>query len=145
MSYTATHPLVVRVANQFNLRSDLLAAQILVESSGDPYAFRFESEYFDRYIRDHASAKGYAFGPLAACSFGLLQILLETAIEHGFTDRPEQLFDPRVGLTFGAKYLSHCLNASAGNYHLALARYNGAGTRASAYADKVFSLAHVTA
>lgn len=139
--YTRSSPLVVQVASMYGLRTDLLGAQILVESSGDPFAFRYEPEFFDRYIKDHASAQGYRYGPLAACSFGLLQILLETALEIGFDDRPERLFDPRVGLNWGAKYLQRCLEATGNDYRKALARYNGAGTRADAYAMKVFALA----
>ncbi len=145
MIYTAASTLVMQVAVNYGFRADLLAAQIQIESSGDPFAFRYEKAFFDRYIHNHASAQGYKFGPLAACSFGLLQILLETAIEQGFTDRPERLFDPRTGLTWGAKYLQTCLAASDGDYRKALARYNGAGKLATVYADKVFAQADTTA
>ena len=132
----------MRVATQYNLRNDLLAAQIQVESGGDPFAFRYEHAFFERYIKDHASAQGYRFGPLAACSFGLLQILLETALELGFADRPETLFDQRVGLSWGAQYLQKCLLGAGGDYRVALERYNGAGQAATAYADKVLAIAH---
>lgn len=140
-AYTRSSPLVVQVASMYGLRTDLLAAQIMAESSGDPFAFRYEHEFFERYIKDHASAQGYRFGPLAACSFGLLQILLETALELGFDDRPERLFDPRTGLSWGAKYLQRCLEATGNDYRKGLARYNGAGARADAYALNVFAIA----
>lgn len=141
IAYTKSSPVVIQVASLYGLRTDLLAAQIIVESGGDPFAFRYEPEFFDRYIKDHASAQGYKYGPLAACSFGLLQILLETALEIGFDDRPERLFDPRVGLNWGAKYLRRCLDAMNQDYRKALARYNGAGVRADAYAMNVFAIA----
>lgn len=141
MIYSRSDPLVVQVASMYGLRTDLLAAQIHAESSGDPFAFRHEPEFFDRYIRNKPQTAGYRFGPLAACSYGLLQILLETAVEMGFTDRPELLFEPRVGLTWGAKYLRRCLDATGDDYRKALARYNGAGARADAYAAKVFTIA----
>ena len=63
------------------------------------------------------------------------------ALEHGFDDRPERLFDPRVGLTWGAKYLKHCLEVMGQDYRRALAKYNGSGARAEAYAARVFTIA----
>jgi hypothetical protein len=138
--YQPDHPIVDRVALQFQLDPELLSAQIFVESSGDPFAFRFEPAYFDRYVRDRPLVAGFKYGPLAACSFGLLQILLETAIEHGFEDQPQRLFDPMIGMTFGAKYLRHCLDLTGQDYRKALAKYNGSGTAAMAYATKVFSV-----
>lgn len=130
--------LVLTVANSYNLPFDLLQGQMLVESSGDPFAFRYEHDFFVTYIRGNAHAAGARFGPLAACSFGLLQILLETACELGFADRPERLFEPQVGLAFGAKYVRQCIDRSNGDLRLGLARYNGSGAAALAYADRVF-------
>ena len=141
MIYTSSTPLVLHVSGTYGLRADLLAAQIHVESSGNPFAFRYEKDYFERYIHDHATAKGYSYGPLAACSYGLLQILLETALEMGFGGKPQELFDPMIGLSWGAKYLQHCLLKTGNDYPRALARYNGSGARADAYAGKVFATA----
>ncbi len=141
MTYPPTDPLVVQVASVYGLRTDLLSAQIVAESAGQPDAFRWEPEFYDRYIHGKPHVAGARFGPLAACSYGLLQILLETALEHGFEGRPEDLFVPRVGLNWGAKYLAACLAVTGGDYRKALGRYNGAGVRADAYAAKVFALA----
>lgn len=140
VTYSVSHPLILQVSELYDLRPDLLAAQVYAESAGDPWAFRYEHEYFERYVKDRPTVAGYKYGPLAACSFGLMQVLLETALEHGFDGQPQQLFDERVGLTFGAKYLRYCLNATGGEYRRALARYNGSGARADAYATKVFTL-----
>jgi len=133
--------LIQTVANSYTLPYDLLRSQVFVESSFDPQAFRHEPDFFDRYIRHHPEAKGYAYGQLAACSFGLLQILLETALEIGYDDRPERLFDPRVGLVWGAKYMQTRLQKSGGDYHAALASYNGTGPVALDYADRIYALA----
>jgi soluble lytic murein transglycosylase-like protein len=67
--------------------------------------------------------------------------MLETALELGFDGRPEDLFVPRVGLSWGAKYLRRCLNITEDDYRRALARYNGAGQMAEAYATRVFTIA----
>ncbi len=140
MIYTATHALVVQVSSVYGLRPDLLSAQIQVESSGDPFAFRHEPDYYDRYLRERPTALGFQYGPLAACSYGLMQILFETALELGFDLPPWHLFDPRVGMTWGAKYMQQCLIRTQNDYRRALARYNGSGARADAYATRVFAL-----
>lgn len=138
--YTPSHPLVATVSATYGLRADLLSAQIMAESSGDQFAFRYERDFFERYIEHKPSAMGFRYGPLAACSYGLLQVLLETALEFGFDGQPQALFEPLVGLSFGAKYLKHWLQLAGGDYRVALAKYNGSGGRAAAYATRVFAL-----
>jgi soluble lytic murein transglycosylase-like protein len=120
--------LVQQVALQYGLPIDLLTAQIQIESGGDPNAFRYEHDFFTRYIVGNADAKAAKFGPLAACSYGMLQILLEVAYELGFDGRPEDLFEPRVGLAWGSKKMKALWDASGGGgstYRVALAAYNG--------------------
>lgn len=135
--------LVDQIARVYRLPTYLLAAQIQVESGGDPNAFRYEPAYFEKYIFER-DVKGARYGPLAACSYGLLQILLETALEIGFTDKPEMLFVPRIGLSWGAKYLRLLWDNVGGQpetYRKALVRYNGRGAAAEAYADRVYAVA----
>jgi soluble lytic murein transglycosylase-like protein len=118
--------LIQIVANQCRVPSDILYAQILVESNGDPYAFRYEDQFFESYIRRNPDAKGFKYGPIAACSFGLLQIVLETAMENGFDGNPWDLFIPRVGLTWGARHLGRLFHDWADeDIDRALAAYNG--------------------
>lgn len=144
---TLDEGLIVQIAAAEQVPTAWLRAQILVESSGDPFAFRYEDGFFDRYIRDSSAAKAARFGPLAACSYGLLQIMLETAYEIGFTGRPEDLFVPRIGLTWGARKMRGLWLWAGGldsDYDQALAAYNG-GTvhnatvpfRNQAYVDRV--------
>lgn len=136
--------LVPFIASRYQLSPDLLTAQILVESGGDPFAFRYERDYFQRYIRTNDHALAQKFGPLAACSYGPLQIMLETAYEIGFTGTPQDLFEPAIGLEWGAKYLASLLTWANGDYHKAWCAYNGGkGAVASlpypnqVYADKI--------
>lgn len=134
-------------AAKYQLSPELLAAQVLVESSGQPDAFRFEPAFYKTYVKGNANAKAARFGPLAACSYGPLQILLETAVEIGFTGYPEELFNPAVGLDWGAKYLASLLAWAKGDYAKAWCAYNG-GKGAAAkppypnqiYADKVLAM-----
>lgn len=142
---TLNRSLIRQVALTCRVPSEILEAQVLVESNGDPYAFRFEPAFFDAYIRENLQAKGHRYGPIAACSFGLLQIVLEVALEDGFTGQPWDLFVPRIGLTWGAKHLSGLLHGWAeGDIDRALAAYNGGKLgnhtrpfRNQAYVDRV--------
>ena len=140
--------LLHQVANAYHLPFNVLQAQMIAESNGDPWAFRYEPAYFLRYIFEHPEAKAYKYGPLAACSFGLLQILLETAMEIGFDGQPHELFNVRVGLSWGAKYLRQCWDHVGGQdstLKQALARYNGIGSKADRYADLIYRAAGMDA
>lgn len=116
---------VTTAATKYALSPELLAAQVLVESSGQPDAFRFEPAFYKTYVKGNANAKAGRFGPLAACSYGPLQILLETAVEIGFVGEPEELFIPEIGMTWGAKYLASLLTWAGGEYNKAWSAYNG--------------------
>ena len=127
MGQTMHLEVVESVAQEFDVRGDILYAQVLQESNADTFAFRYEKPYFERYIRGRKNTRAalYGFGPLAACSYGLLQIMLETALEMGFTGTPEKLFVPSIGLTWGVRYFRRLLDKYGGDYERALAAYNG--------------------
>lgn len=112
-------------AAKYALSPELLVAQVLVESSGQADAFRYEDAFYRKYIKGNANAKAARFGPLAACSYGPLQIMLETAYELGFDGAPEELFIPEIGMNWGAKYLASLLAWSKGEYEKAWSAFNG--------------------
>lgn len=136
--------LIRQVSTTYGIRYTTLEAMVLVESSGDPFAFRYEPAFYQHYIKDNPTAKARQYGPLAACSYGLLQIMLEVAYEEGYTERPEGLFVPRIGLAFGAKHFAGLLRWADGDEDRALAAYNGGKGatsvtpyRTQAYVDRV--------
>lgn len=139
---TTPHDDTIRLTcGVYGLPFDLVQTQVLHESSGKADAFRFESAFYEKYIQHNLTAKGFSFGPLAACSYGLMQVLLETALEDGFTGDPQLLFIPRVGLNAGCKHLRKLWDALGGTpetYRQALARYNGTGDAATQYADAIY-------
>lgn len=169
MTYTATHPLVVEMAAHFDLRVDLLVAQIQIESGGDSDAWNPEPRY--RYLWDVRTQQPFRtltaaelnsetppsdFHALAGdpdqewwaqqASWGLLQVIGGTAREQGFTGPYlGSLLTPRIGLLYGCQYLRWCLNRNHDDYRRALARFNGTGQQADAYASKVFALRDRTA
>lgn len=94
---------IAEAAARISWPADLLEAQVRVESGGDPFALRVEPAFFNQYLRNTPKLGPYA--TLAACSFGLCQILLQTALEDGYGGRPETLFDPVVNLSVSARHL----------------------------------------
>lgn len=160
--------LIISTAGAYALRSDVLLAQVNVESSGNPWAWNPEPHY--RYLWNVHTRKPFRqltqaerdgeaapadFPCLAGdadqewwaqqASWGLLQILGAVAREYGYSEPfLTRLCDPVIGLAFGAKYLKACLHYEGGDYRRALARYNGGAipnAAAKAYAVKVLDRA----
>ena len=139
--------LIANTARTYGLPARLLRAQVQQESDGDANAFRYEPAFFRYYILNNSAALARGFGPLAACSYGLMQILLETAYETGYQGWPEGLFAADVGLAWGAAYMLKLWKARGGTpgraYFNALVRYNGVGLAATAYAESVYRIAGI--
>jgi soluble lytic murein transglycosylase-like protein len=58
-------------------------------------------------------------------SIGLMQVLLGTARQFGYSGDQAGLFDPAENITAGARYLEDCLHRSGGNIAGAASAYNG--------------------
>jgi soluble lytic murein transglycosylase-like protein len=73
-----------------------------------------------------------------------MQVMGETAVEHGFEGYLPELFEPEKNIQIGCKVLSENLKHYRGDYRKALSAYN-AGRNwvdqhgATAYADKVIA------
>jgi soluble lytic murein transglycosylase-like protein len=109
------------------LATALICAVIEHESSWNPWAIRYEPAFFSRYIlplltagtiRD-TEARARAF------SWGLLQIMGQTAREMGFTGDLAALCDPDTGTDWGCHKLLKCMDAHIGDLDGALLAYNG--------------------
>lgn len=145
-SYTV---LLAQAAATFQLPPDLLEAQCFHESGGDADALRYEPVYFRRYIRGNSKALAARYRSLAACSVGLMQIMVETAYERGYLGSIEGLFDPLTNIQLGAREMRRLLDWAGGNYPKALAAYNeGQGAAMSGppfldqgYVDAIYALA----
>lgn len=109
-------------AQNFGLDPDLLEAQVLVESDDNPWAFRWEPAFWGTYLQGQAAA---VWGPLGACSYGLLQILGQVALERDFHGSPHELFAPATNLFLGAKHLAWLRKQVDGDLEAAIAAYNG--------------------
>lgn len=127
---------IKEAAEKHGLDPKILAALVAQESSGEPDAFRFERGFYRRYIKGKsASQLGETITTLPwminrilrASSFGLGQVMGQTAIEHGFSGELWELFDVSVNLDISARILADCIEKGEGDIEEGLLRYNGGG------------------
>lgn len=139
--------LIASVADPKGLAGMLIQAIIEQESGGNPWAFRYEPAFFRRYLQDLNEGQLSGFVPRGiptlatekqarATSWGLMQIMGETARSIGFSGRYlTELLDPATNLEWGCLYLAQLLTKTGGNTRQALLRWNGGGD--PTYPDKV--------
>lgn len=125
--------LIVMTAGQFGLPPEILRAMVVQESGGNPWAIRYEPGFFRRYL----DGKPMNFVPKGcsadterngrAISWGLLQIMGETARAQGFRGGFPELCDPDVGLYWAALYLSRLRDRyfDRGGWDGVVRAYNG--------------------
>ncbi|HZR80370.1 MAG TPA: lytic transglycosylase domain-containing protein [Candidatus Binatia bacterium] len=141
-------PLIRLEAPRWNLKPNLVAAVVAQESSGNPWAQRPEPSFYQRYKagilalvkRTAFKADDYwaRYPDIFSSSYGLMQVLLTVAIEHGFTfEFPTELCDPPRNLAIGCKVLRSKINAASGNLRDGLLRWNGGSNKS--YPDEVLA------
>jgi soluble lytic murein transglycosylase-like protein len=121
-----------RAADAHALWPELVGAIVEQESAWNPWALRYEPEFYEKYV-----APQIARGAIAdvtesrarAFSWGLMQVMGQVAREHGFASEPlASLCDPAVGLEIGCRVFAAKL-AAEGNVTRALLLWNGAGNQ----------------
>lgn len=136
------HEQVKAAADAADLRPDVIAAIVLQESQGDPWAVRVEDGFYNRYIIALTRLTLPGWKPkqgelptvltekrVRSISWGLMQILGETAREQGFKGRyMSELLIPATNLQWGIKYFKH-LYEQEHDLKRALLRYNGGGNK----------------
>lgn len=128
--------LINSVARKHQITPQLVAAIIYEESRGKVYRTRFEMRWFTR-LRGIKRDQLLGFVPgeslcsldtekvHRATSWGLCQILGETARERGFQgENLTQLIEPEVGVDIAMGYLAHLIKLKGNEYDAVLA-YNG--------------------
>ena len=114
----------------YNLDRELVEAFILQESSGHADAFRYEHDFYMKYIMHNPRYAGQDSRRVSS-SYGLMQVMYTTAVEHGFAGEPEELFLPRVNLEMGCEILSRLFDwtgldrTQRGTMRQVAAAYNG--------------------
>lgn len=110
-------------ADQHGLDADLVAAIVEQESNNRFHAYRFEPNFYAKYLATNPMYAQREPREVAA-SFGLMQVLYTTAVEHGYAGAPWGLFDPAVSLEYGCRVLAELLEWAHGHVRQAVAAYN---------------------
>ena len=126
-------------ATQHGLDADLVCAVIEQESSWRTYEIRYEQDFFDRYCFplfknpeiSVTEARARAF------SWGLMQVMGQTAREFGYAGPLPSLCVPQRGIEIGCKVLAHKIAVNEGNVRYALTAWNGGANLK--YADEVLA------
>ena len=143
-------PLIASAARTHGLSVALVLAIVQVESGGNPWASRYEPGFYARYVHGKPIR---AFAPCSeatearwrATSFGLMQIMGQTARETGFKGvYLTELCDPHLNLDWGCRYLA-LLMKKYGPGDAAIAAYNAGSPKKGgdgrwvnqAYIDKI--------
>lgn len=114
-------------SEEFGIDPALTTAFVMVESSGNPTATRYEPNFYKRYILPLKLPPPE--GTKRATSWGLMQLMGQVAREKGFKGEFEELFEPATGLYWSLKHLKHFINKYAPNLDDAIASYNAGSPR----------------
>lgn len=150
---TEIDALVVETAGKYALPAWIVRAMVARESAGNTLALRYEPDFYERYLK--GKTPNYRPGGCSwdterigrAMSWGLLQVMGETARCNGFRGWFAELCLPAVGLMWGCIYLARLRNKylSRGGWPGVLRAYNGGpgnwDNPANHYPDDV--LAHI--
>lgn len=132
--------LAKKSALKYGLDGNLVCAVVEQESGWNPWAIRYEPGFYDRYVRprvergilrDLTEARARAF------SWGLMQVMGETAREAGLSGHIASLCDPEIGIEIGCHVLSEKFADAQGNVKDALLAWNGGGN--PMYPDEVLN------
>src|SRR6266478_629754 len=115
-------------AVKHSLSPDLVCAVVEQESSWNTWAIRFEPVFEQRYIHPALPSAPTTEEMSLAVSWGLMQVMGQSAREHGFRDRFfTNLCRPEIGLEIGCRILSYKWAQGEGNVEATLQRWNGGG------------------
>lgn len=127
--------LAKQIAQEKGLDPALVCAVVEQESDWDTWAVRYEPDFDKRYLVPMHLRPTEEI--CRAMSWGLMQVMGETAVEHGFTPPSVHLLEPAIGLAFGCIVLGLDIFKADGVVRDGLLRYNGG--RDAAYPDQVMA------
>ena len=115
--------LAKQIAGQYSLDPALVCAVIEQESSWNTWAIRFEPAFYEHYIQPMNLPPTEAYA--RSFSWGLMQVMGQTAREMLFRGDLASLCDPQTGIDIGCKVLASKLRMGGENLALGLEHYNG--------------------
>jgi soluble lytic murein transglycosylase-like protein len=117
-----------KIAAEHQLYPELVCAICEQESSWDPWAIRIEPRFYEKYTKPMLLSDTEEYS--RAISWGLMQVMGQTAREHGFLGHfLSELCHPPVGLEIGCRVLAHKLAAAEGHVEKALLLWNGGANK----------------
>ncbi len=103
---------ITAAATKHGLDPVLVEAVVVQESSGNTDAFRFEPDFWNRYLKNNPLYKGLNPRRVSS-SYGLMQVMycriLEDKIAANDAWAPELLFIPEYGLDLGCGLLQELI------------------------------------
>jgi len=129
--------IIANCARIYKLDEKLIRAIIQTESSWNPWAIRVERGFWNNYlegikdifVKTGVDRKWLAYPDLVSTSYGLMQIMLTTAMEMGFRFTfPTELLDPNTNIKWGCAYLKK-LYDRYGEWESAISAYNQGNNR----------------
>jgi soluble lytic murein transglycosylase-like protein len=117
---------IAPIAAKYGLEATLVAAVCEQESDWEPGAVRFEPGFLKRYVEP--LKLGDVLEELdRSTSWGLMQIMGQTARELGYAGSCPSLRDPETAVIYGCKKLQSCFLKNGSHVATALLAYNGGG------------------
>jgi soluble lytic murein transglycosylase-like protein len=113
----------------YDVDPDLIEAIIMRESSGNPNVKdRYEPGFYKQYIVKMGLPE--TEGRKRATSYGLMQIMYQSAIEDGYQGSPEVLRQIDVGINWGVRHLRKKIKFyGVQDINRAIAAYNAGSPR----------------
>ncbi len=114
----------------------LVCAIIEQESNFNPWAIRFEPGFLQRYVIPlnlTNPTETYA----RSTSWGLMQLMGQSARELGYTGNLSRLCEPETGIPWGCMHFRHKLAAAGNDLRKSLLLWNGGGN--VLYPDQVLA------
>jgi len=130
--------IIKRYAVVYDIDEKLIRAIIQVESSWNPWAIRVERGFWKRYldgikrvffVTPKDDDRWLDYPDFTSCSYGLMQLMLTTAMEQGFRfTYPTELLDPATNIKWGCALLKK-LYRRYGDWNDAISAYNQGNNR----------------
>jgi soluble lytic murein transglycosylase-like protein len=116
------------VAARHGLDGALVCAVCEQESGWDPWAIRYEPAFYARYVRpmvDGGELSDLTEARARAFSWGLMQVMGQTAREKGYSGHLAEICDPETGIEVGCSVLAGKLEEARGDVERGLLLWNG--------------------
>lgn len=146
---------VKAAAEKYKLNWELVASIIWQESKGNARARRYENVFYKIYLESASKQRLGGHWPAElsywtekrdrAYSWGLMQVMGQTARERGFEGDMTEMLEPAVGIEIGCRVFARFFHQNSVEIlpylereKRALLRYNGGGNKN--YPDEVIAI-----